>query len=1022
MYRYLDAAVLRAAAWRPDRQVVSWPDLISPDADPASWRAWLARTWHIPGFATAVAQASPDLARWVLKICSGGQVSDRSVRRAVISLMRYLLRASGRATPFGFFAGVAPARILATADLPAVRIEDAHRPRARVTAEWLTAVVQRLEDEPALRRHLTVVANNLTYERDGRLVLEHRASTEVGGAPGEVSMRATGPVRTALRLAHHPLPVADLMDRLKTASPRTAERTIDALIAELVAQRLLLTNLRPPMTVCDPLRYLLRELDTVNAEAIGEVADLVKGLRTIADELTDHDRASAATAGIHRERAVVTMATLHPTKRPPLAVDLRLDGEVAVPAVVAAEAARAASALVRLARRPALNTGWMLWHARFLDRYGPRALVPLRDAVNADIGLGYPAQYDDVRASESDALIDRDRKLLVLAYKAAMLGQREIVIDDDLIAELGGVNPDAQIQPSTELTLRIDAPTMQALADGEFTLAVIGASRAVGTISGRFLDLFDDERRQRMSDLYTSLPTGTQDALPVQVSAPASYAGTENVARAPQMLPEVLPIGDHPGRAQVLALDDLAITADLRGVYVVSLSRRRIVEPVILNAVNLIQHTHPLARFLLEAPHALRAPCAGFDWGPASALPFVPALRYGRTIISPARWRLTSADLPAPSAAWENWDSALTAWREQVALPETVSLGGGDQHLRIDLNEPAHRALLRTQVDRAGTAILRAAPEAGAGGWIDGRAHELVIPLSMTSPPTVPPRFARELTSREDGYLPGQHGRLSLKLYAHPDRHDAILTRHLPRLLDSLGSETRWWFLRYHDPDHHLRIRLTVPFGAFADAAAEVTEWSEQVRHTGLAGRVQWDTYFPETARFGGSTAMDAAEAYFAADSATALAQLAAATTRGGPNLYAMTAASMLDISAAFLGDTSTATRWLIDHSRADASPPDRATYDQAVSLANLDNHKALAACLGGDRIVSCWVRRRQTLAAYRRVLEEACTLPPAVVLPDLLHLHHVRMAGPSPASERTCLHLARAAALSWTARARRKA
>jgi len=471
----------------------------------------------------------------------------------------------------------------------------------------------------------------------------------------------------------------------------------------------------------------------------------------------------------------------------------------------------------------------------------------------------------------------------------------------------------------------------------------------------------------------------------------------------------------------VLTLDDLAVTADLRGVYLVSLSYRRTVEPVILNAVNLVQHTHPLARFLLEAPHALRAPCAGFDWGPAASLPFLPALRYRRTIISPARWRLTAADLPAPSADWTEWEIGLTRWRQFIALPEVVHLGGGDQYLRLDLVQPAHRALLRAQVDRVGTAVLRIAPDADAAGWIGGHAHEIVIPLAATGQPAEPPRLAREVTSRDHGRLPGQHGWLSLKLYSHPDRHHAILTRHLPRLADALGSDAQWWFLRYHDPDHHLRIRLAVPHGAFADAAAHVTRWCEEVRRAGLTGHVQWDTYFPETARFGESAAMDAAETYFAADSATALAQLTAITSPRGPRLHAMTAASLLDTAAAFLGDTATAMRWLIDHTRADTSPPDRAIYNQAVRLAQPDDHTALAAHLGGEQIVSCWERRRQTLVVYRRALEETGTLPPVAVLPDLLHLHHVRMAGTSLDSERACLHLARAAALSWTARTRRK-
>ena len=77
MYRYLDAAVLRAPAWSPDQRPESWPDLTGPEAGRASWQVWLARTWQTPGFAAAVEQASPDLARRVREICAGRQVSTR---------------------------------------------------------------------------------------------------------------------------------------------------------------------------------------------------------------------------------------------------------------------------------------------------------------------------------------------------------------------------------------------------------------------------------------------------------------------------------------------------------------------------------------------------------------------------------------------------------------------------------------------------------------------------------------------------------------------------------------------------------------------------------------------------------------------------------------------------------------------------------------------------------------------------------------------------------------------------------
>ncbi|MBZ9644105.1 lantibiotic dehydratase C-terminal domain-containing protein [Streptomyces sp. PSKA30] len=113
------------------------------------------------------------------------------------------------------------------------------------------------------------------------------------------------------------------------------------------------------------------------------------------------------------------------------------------------------------------------------------------------------------------------------------------------------------------------------------------------------------------------------------------------------------------------------------------------------------------------------------------------------------------------------------------------------------------------------------------------------------------------------------------------------------------------------------------------------------------------------------------------------------------------------------LGDDAEAMRWLIEHTRTDTTAPPRAVYRQAVDLVNTDPSGLDA------RLTASWSARRVALAAYRRALEDA-EMHPQDLLGDLLHLHHVRMCGPELAQERAHLHLARAAALSWTARARR--
>jgi thiopeptide-type bacteriocin biosynthesis protein len=1014
MYQYLDAVLVRAPAWDARSLGLPWPDVTGAGAAAdASWRGWLDRAWQVPELASAVEAASPDLARQVVRIREAGDVSNAAVRRAALSVLRYLLRGSSRATPFGLLAGIAPARI---GPYAVIRTGTRHRAVARADATWLMSVVEALETDDRLLPCLTVVASDLVAERADNLILGHCSSGSRGSAPERVQVRATRPVRAALQAAQSPIRVADLAAKLAADFPTATSEVIVSLITRLTGLRFLVSSLRAPMTAADPLTRLLAELEVTAPRGDGRMA----GLQAVSARLARHNCApDAAAARAERDHATAQMTGIQPTTRPVLVIDLRLDWGLTIPEAVAVEAASAASILTRLARRPALSLGWVAWHARFLERYGPGAMVPVLDATDNSAGLGFPVGYlGSPHAGHTSALSDRDRTLLRLAQRAAMRHEQKITLDDALIADLAGVGPDDPVQPSAELTVRVHAASTPDLDEGRFMLHVLGVSRGAGTVTGRLLGLLNADDRERMRGAYAALAGVHRDSLLAQISAVPLYTRSENVTRAPQAAELLISLGEHRATslAQQVPVSDLAVTADARRLHLVSIARRRPVHTIMLNAVDLTIHTHPLARFLLEAPVAMAAPCTAFDWGAASALPFVPALRYRRTVISPARWMLSAADLPGQDTSWPQWNNALTAWANQSYLPRHVLAGDGDRCLTLDLGEPSHRALLRAEVDRTGNARLRAAPGPGDLGWAGGHPHEITIPLAATGPAVAPVRWRGEVTRRGHGYLPGCDGRLYLKLYAPHDLQDAILTRHLPSLASRLGDQARWWFIRYDNPEPQVRLRLTLGAGTVGAAAEEAGAWASELRDAGLITCVSWETYYPEGARFGGTAVMDAAEAFFAADSAAAVAQIAASADKGGPAFRALTAASMANIAAAATGDDAEAMRWLTGLAKPDSSPPPRKVYDQAVALVCESRPGASAG------VTQAWRARRTALAGYRSALEQAGTISLTDLLPDLLHLHHARIAGPDIAGERACLHLARAAALSWLARARKKA
>jgi thiopeptide-type bacteriocin biosynthesis protein len=1016
MYQPVDAVLARAPALDACSLGIPWPDLTGVGATAESWRTWLDCAWQVPEFAVAVEAASPDLARQVTRIRDTGDVPAATVRRAMLSTLRYLLRGTGRATPFGLLAGVAAARI---GDSTQVRAGSAHYAVAKADGAWLADAVEALEADAHVQPRLTVVASNLVIERNGHLVIAHRPGGPGGIAPLRVQVRATAPARAVLDAAQAPIQVADLAAKLASEFPAAPSATINALIAQLIRLGFLVTSLRAPMACPNPLSVILAHLD-VEASAADSRLQL---LRTVAGGIVRHNAgAGPAAARGERHRIAGLISGIEHEAIPALAIDLRLDWDLVVSQAVAGEVAQAAGILARLARHPVLSPAWAAWHARFLDRYGSGAVVPVLDVTSDTIGLGFPAGYLGSLAPEPKSpLTGRDKTLLRLAQRAFMRGEHEVILDDALIASLSGTGPDDPVQPSTELTVRVDAASGADLDAGRFTLHVLGVSRAAATTTGRFLHLLDEADRERMGAAYATLPAIHRDSLTAQVSAAPLYAKTENMARAPQLAGLLIPLGEHPtpGSTPQISLNDLAVTADARRLHLVSLSRRQPVHTILPSAVDLMIHTHPLARFLFEAPAALAAPCTAFDWGAASALPFLPALRHGRTVLSPARWILDATDLPGKDAPWLDWDKALTTWTRRLNVPRHVYVGDGDRCLPLDLAELSHRMLLRTQVSHDGHARLRVAPAPKDLGWADGHPHEITIPLASTAPTVSSVRWRGEVTQCGHGHLTGRDGRLYLKLYAPSDLQDAVLTRRLPALTARLGSRTCWWFIRYNDPAPHLRLRFTVDPSATGVAFEELSAWTGELRDSGLIADVRWETYYPETARFGGITAMKAAEAFFAADSAAIVAQVAASARRGGPDPRTLTAASMTDLVIAAVGDHAEAMRWLVAHTKPAATPLPRTVYDQAVALANEPTRNTGALM---PEVTAAWRGRRAALATYRSALVQAGTLCLTDLLPDLLHLHHARVAGPERDAERACLHLARAAALSWLARNGRKA
>lgn len=1004
-YRPTGTAMLRASVHAREAALPPWP---GPDADIRRWRGWLAGAWEMRPVAEAVAIASPVLAGQIGAVLDGRPTDAGQVRRMALSLARYGARMRGRATPFGLFAGVTCARF---GPHFSARWSEDHQIRTRADAAWLAQVIARLEACAELRRWLPVAMNNLAVVRGERLVVAWAPHGSVGGSQTEVSVRLIPVVRTVMSLARSPLRVCDLVGKLVAEHPGAPADRLEALVGELVAQGILISSLRPPATVTDAFAHLLDRLHEADAADLPQTHRLVRELQVIHDQLEEADRAARWTEGQGRREAAERMRSLSCAVEQPVTVDLRLDCDLVLPQAVAGEAAAAAKALVRLSPAPTGNASWREYHGRFLSRYGPGTPVAVEQLIDPTSGLGFPRHFTQPSPGARE-LLPRDEGLLALAQQAALDGVVEVVLDENRLAELAG---GAGQRPVSAVDLWVDvrASTTAALDAGDFTLAVCGFGRLAAN-TGRFLHLLDEPDRQQVTELYAELPTGVHGALAAQLSFPPQQVRQENVQRVPPVLPDVIALAEHgEPTAHRIPIEDLAVVADPKRLYVVSLSRRRAVEPLLPHSG--ARHTMPpLARLLFEIPRSAHPQVTSFDWGAAARLPFLPRMRYGRSILAPAQWRLDPAELPGPGAALSDWNAALDTVREQRRLPASIAVGSGDRQLRLNVDEPMDRDLLRAHLDAAdGPLTVAEAPTTADHGWFGGRAHEIVVPLTATAPPAMTPAFLAGPAPLSDSTA--GKGVVYAKLYGHPDVFDTLLTEQVPLLLARWDTAPQWWFVRYRHRAPHLRLR--VHDGDTARAVGRVAAWAEGLRDLGLLGEISFDTYRPETGRYGTGAAMTAAEALFAADSAAVLTQLTALSASGGPHPQALTAASLVDLAGAVTGSTTMGLRWLVDHPELATAGPMRVREIRQQTL-DLAGGQSLHRLPGGAAIAAAWAVRSRAAARYAASLRATDSrLSPESVLTSLLHMHHIRALGIDAEAEGMTHKLARSAALAKAAR-----
>ncbi len=504
-------------------------------------------------------------------------------------------------------------------------------------------------------------------------------------------------------------------------------------------QALLPTDLRPPLTVASPARYVLEKLGSIPA-----AAQLCALLASVVEAAGRWDaRPSPDEAGFRKLIASTTDAV--GTERAALQVDSALRfASTTVSSRIATDAARAADLLLRMSRIAGGPAPLEAYRRAFEHHYGEHREVPLVEMIDPHIGIG-PLPF----GSSEEAATDPTNwyfwwigRWSGCRHCEPAASARSAWTTTALARLATGDLSASRIPLSLDFVVIVAAASREAIDAGEYELVVGPAvgSAAAGRMLGRFSDFVPDAPRA-----LAQVAAAEAECSPGRVVAELAYqprarrlgnVSTRLNQRRYEIAIDLSPSTDPD---HTIGVDELVVgVRDGR----FRLRWTRTGEDVMITAGHMLTSTRApaTARFLSEVGRHQIRQLSAFSWGPAALFPFLPRVRYGHIVLSLAQWRLSADSFPSGLDAL-SFRAELDAWCARWNAPAALVVAAGDHRLTLDLTRAGDADELRRALRSSGSVIVQEQFPQSDRTWLtDTEGRRFAAELHGSAGPAPPHR------------------------------------------------------------------------------------------------------------------------------------------------------------------------------------------------------------------------------------------------------------------------------------------
>ncbi len=487
----------------------------------------------------------------------------------------------------------------------------------------------------------------------------------------------------------------------------------------------------------------------------------------------------------------------------------------------------------------------------FFEKYESKA-VPLLEVLDIDLGIGFPV---------NKSIGNNCSNFFESEFVEEKRSNNDFNLSDWLIDKIeSNVNPTAlQIHKSDlpdsfpyEKFPNTFYVVGQILDEGQILIQNVGGTSG-STLLSRFTNIDNDieELCDRISNFEITCSTEVVFADIVWIE---NYK-VGNISRRISHFEYEIPIFYESSKNQMntIFLEDLLVSIQNNEIILTSKQLKKRVIPRLSNAHNYNHSNNPIYKFLCSIQNQKNH---NFDLSldfNKSFKRYFPRIFYENIILLPAHWIMHRKEIK-PFEDEKNQYYYLSDYFKKWNFSQFVLLVQGDNELLIDTHNEAYLDILLDELKKNERIILKESfinPSKK-----DGYINQFILPLKK-SEPTSEFAFDKIHTTPKvinRNYFPGSEW-IYFKIYCSNNVSNDVLIEIHEKLILYLKEEGlihKWFFVRFFDPHHHLRLRFNISSRAVSiDIQKLLYEKLKKYLKNEIVWKIKIDTYQREIERYG---------------------------------------------------------------------------------------------------------------------------------------------------------------------------